>query len=141
MAWRIVLVLVLSLAGVAQTPLNSSAAPPKCFGREATIVGTNGRDTLNGTAGADVIVAKGGRDFVYGKGGDDLICLGSGRRGRGVYDDVVESAFGGRGNDKIDGGPDDDAIDGEAGADLLLGGGAEDTVLGNDGDDVIKGGW
>ncbi|HEX5984156.1 MAG TPA: hypothetical protein VFY69_08120 [Solirubrobacterales bacterium] len=53
--------------------------PPRCFGREATIVGTPGSDRLVGTHRRDVIVARGGRDTVYGRGGNDLICGGGGR--------------------------------------------------------------
>jgi RTX calcium-binding nonapeptide repeat (4 copies) len=42
------------------------AAPPTCDGRVATIVGTEGNDTINGTAGRDVIVGLGGDDTIYG---------------------------------------------------------------------------
>ena len=40
------------------------AAPPKCDGRLATIVGTDGNDVIRGTAGPDVIVAGAGHDDV-----------------------------------------------------------------------------
>ena len=75
------------------------AAVPKCDGRPATIVGTNGNDTIKGTPGADVIVAKGGKDKVDGRGGADRICGGGGN-------DIIK---GSRGNDRLfgDGGTDD----------------------------------
>src|SRR5437667_6067444 len=50
-----------------------AGAPPLCDGRRATIVGTNGDDTLEGTPGRDVIAALGGNDVVYGLGQNDLI--------------------------------------------------------------------
>ena len=52
----------------------AAQAPPKCLGKPATIVGTNGNDTLNGTAGPDVIVGRAGNDTIRGRGRNDLIC-------------------------------------------------------------------
>jgi Ca2+-binding RTX toxin-like protein len=63
----------------------------KCFGRTATIVGTNGADDLVGTPGNDVIAARRGDDTVWGLRGHDRICGGRG-------DDVLG---GSRGNDEL----------------------------------------
>lgn len=48
-------------------------ARPKCYGKVATIVGTERDDKIVGTAGADVIVGRGGMDRIYGGGGNDVI--------------------------------------------------------------------
>jgi Ca2+-binding RTX toxin-like protein len=96
------------------------AKTPKCFGKKATIVGTNGDDNdfdttdgtgsglsvIQGTKKADVIVGKGGDDIIVGFGGNDLICGGKG-------DDRI---IGLGGSDKMDGGgsaknPGSDQID------------------------------
>lgn len=61
--------------------VTSSAASnpwPTCLGEPATIVGTDGNDTLNGTSGDDVIVGLGGDDVITSGGGYDLICGGDG---------------------------------------------------------------
>ena len=58
-------------------PASSNAAAVSCHGRVATIVGTNGADTLRGTPGADVMVGLDGRDRIFGFGGNDLIWSGS----------------------------------------------------------------
>jgi hypothetical protein len=54
------------------------AAPLRCQGIEATIVGTGARDDLTGTRGRDVIVGLGGWDRIDGLGGDDVVCGGTG---------------------------------------------------------------
>ena len=60
----------------------------------------------------------------------------------------VESAIGGRGNDRLsgdgrdnqlEGGPGDDAVRGRGGRDVVLGGAGDDRVAGDDGDDVVWG--
>lgn len=78
------------------TPLSApaQAAAPTCFGRPATIVGTNGNDSIDGTKLPDVIASLGGDDRVHALAGDDLICGGDGN-------DVM---FDGYGTDAIDGG-------------------------------------
>jgi Ca2+-binding RTX toxin-like protein len=85
--------------------------PPLCHGFRATIVGTNGDDTLTGTPGRDVIAALGGNDVVYGLGQNDVICLGDGNdiAWGGAGDDTLS---GGGGNDFVDGGPGNDTMDG-----------------------------
>lgn len=66
-----------------------------CLGEPATIVRTEGNDTLVGTPGRDVIVALGGNDPVQALGGDDKVCGGDGN-------DFLD---GGTGTDEGDGGP------------------------------------
>jgi hypothetical protein len=60
----------------------AASAALRCFGKRATIVGTN-RDErrpveLKGTRGNDVIIGLGGIDYIDARGGDDLICAGGG---------------------------------------------------------------
>lgn len=75
-------------------------APTKCFGRPATIRGTQQTDVLRGSQGADVILASKGDDWVFGRGGNDRLC-------------------GGAGTDVVDGGPEDyDRLHGGRGHDL-----------------------
>lgn len=109
---------------------NSDPEPPRCQGRAATIVGTNGDDELHGTPKPDVIWAGPGDDVVHGLGGNDRVCAGPG-------DAVV---YGGRGNDRIFGGPGEDRLYGGHGDDLILGGGGDDFVHGGLGIDVLRGG-
>jgi Ca2+-binding RTX toxin-like protein len=99
----------------------SSAAAPKCFGKKATIIGTNKADALKGTARADVIVGLGGNDTIRSLNGTDLIC-------------------GGSGNDEVYGGAGRDRIQGAAGNDRLLGEGGNDDLWGQEGDDSFNGG-
>ena len=82
-----------------------------CHGRQATIVGTPGPETLKGTNGPDVIQANGGKDTVQGLGGNDILC-------------------GARGKDRIKGGKGKDILIGGANADLLLGGPGNDRLFG-----------
>ena len=76
------------------------AATWRCFGRQATIVGTPRPEVITGTARADVIVGRGGNDRIAGLSGSDRIC-------------------GGGGNDTIDGGAGDDRLTGDYGFDRL----------------------
>jgi Ca2+-binding RTX toxin-like protein len=96
-------------------------SPPKCQGKDATIVGSEGADQLQGTALADVIVGLGGADNIVAKGKNDIVCAGSGK-------DVVS---GGRGNDRLNG---------EGGSDILRGGPGKDTEKGGPGRDTLIGG-
>lgn len=74
--------------------------PPKCEGRTATVVGTEGKDTIQGSEFKDVIAGLGGKDTLAGLEGRDRIC-------------------GGDGPDTILGGPEDDRCDGGKGRDDL----------------------
>jgi Ca2+-binding RTX toxin-like protein len=104
---------------------------PRCHGRRAQIVGTDGNDVLIGTPGRDVIWAGPGNDLIYGELGNDLICGGGG-------DDIIH---GGRGNDEVYGGAGSDQVNGDLGDDKVVGGpGAHDDVAGDLGIDVVNGG-
>jgi len=76
------LAVVLVAAGGAWAGGSSLAAvaaeePPTCFGMPATIIGTDGDDTLTGTPGNDVIVGLEGRDVIDAtSGGSDRVCAG-----------------------------------------------------------------
>ncbi len=112
---------VLVGAFLAATAGSAGAATSKCFGKRATIVGTNKADVLKGTAKADVIVGLGGNDTVRSLNGSDLVC-------------------GGSGNDKLHGGAGYDRIQGAAGNDQLFGEGGNDDLWGQEGDDSLNGG-
>jgi Ca2+-binding RTX toxin-like protein len=104
------------------------ATTPTCFGVAATIVGTDGPDTLTGQPGvADVIYGGLGNDTIAGGGaypqpGDpsDLICGGPG----------ADSLSDGPGNDKLNGGDGNDTLE--------VSGYGDDLLQGNAGDDYIK---
>lgn len=118
-------------ASLALVPAVATAAAPsndKCFGKAATIIGTNASETLWGTGGQDVIKAYGGDDTIYGLGGNDLICAGSG-------DDKV---FAGKGNDKVWGAGGDDVAFGGDGNDLMFGVWGNDTFFGGAGTDTSR---
>jgi uncharacterized delta-60 repeat protein len=137
--------------------VNPGTKVPRCLGRKATIIGTDGRDRLKGTPKADVIVGLGGRDTIKGGGGKDRICAGagndtvdggggsdrvSGRSGKdrlagGTGNDGISA---GSGNDRVSGGAGKDRILGGAGKDVLSGGGGNDTIRGQGGRDKLKGG-
>jgi len=112
------------------TGLVEPAQAAGCFGKRATIVGTNGKDRLVGTQGSDVILGLGGNDRIFGRGGKDLICAGSGN-------DVVNALTG---KDRVNAGSGDDYLDGWSSNDLLLGGGGDDLLFGGPGNDELVGG-
>jgi hypothetical protein len=95
--------------------------PLGCNSLVATIVGTDGNDSLTGTSGDDVIVGLEGNDKINGKGGNDTIC-------------------GNEGNDRLTGGDGDDDLFGDDGNDQLKGDNGEDTLTGGDGNDTLNGG-
>jgi Ca2+-binding RTX toxin-like protein len=103
------------------------AAPQKCHGRPATIVGTKGADNLFGTRGRDVMVGKAGDDFILPRGGNDLVCAG----------DDSDVIHGGKGNDKVLGGEGDDTLVGNAGIDELRGQTDVDVLFGDAGNDQL----
>ncbi|HEY2333873.1 MAG TPA: calcium-binding protein [Solirubrobacterales bacterium] len=117
---------------IAAAPASEEEEVPRCHGRRATIVGTEGDDVLQGTPGRDVIWGGGGDDAISGSLGNDLLCGGPGA-------DVIH---GGRGNDVVDGGAGDgDRVYGDLGDDKLLGGsGNYDEVAGGLGIDTLNGG-
>ncbi len=116
----------------------------RCNGRNATIIGSAGRDTITGTPGNDVIVALGGNDRVRGGGGNDIICGGAGKDklyGQGGNDYLSGGAGrdlldGGNNNDKLYGGKSRDSLRGRGGSDLLVGGSGGDSLDGGRGRDA-----
>ena len=103
-------------------PASASAAPPRCFGVRATIVGTGRADVLVGTDRRDVIVGKGGADTIKGKGRADLVCAGGG-------------------GDEVKGGDGIDLLFGNGGGDRLIGGpGSFNQIVPGPGDDFVNGG-
>ncbi|MEA2364099.1 MAG: hypothetical protein QOD71_3244 [Thermoleophilaceae bacterium] len=111
----------------------------RCFGKRATIVGTQRADRLKGTRRADVIVSLGGNDRVSGGGGNDLICAGSGND-RVSGGSGKDKEAGGSGNDSLDGGSGNDTLKGDAGKDLLSGGAGKDGLSGGSQRDRCVGG-
>jgi Ca2+-binding RTX toxin-like protein len=111
---------------------NDALEAPRCHGRLAKIVGTEGPDFLRGTPSRDVIWGGGGDDTILGSLGNDLICGGRG----------ADLIHGGRGNDEADGGAgDSDQVNGDLGDDKVLGGaGNDDEVAGDLGIDIVNGG-
>ena len=76
---RLAVLVAVSLAVVASLPGSGGAGSPvTCYSRAATIVGTEGPETLTGTGGNDVIAGLGGDDTINGNGGRDFICPGDG---------------------------------------------------------------
>jgi Ca2+-binding RTX toxin-like protein len=84
----------------------------------ATILGTNGNDTLNGGAADDVILGLDGADSVLGGDGNDTL-------------------YGGAGSDTLLGGLGGDYLQGDIGADFLFGGTGNDVYV-VDSDDAVS---
>lgn len=106
---------------------------PTCFGKPATIVGSNASNRISGTGHDDVIVAGAGNDVIEASGqgnnhGRDLICAGKGK----------DQIFGNADAEKISGGPGNDKISGGHGNDLIVG---DNVGNGPTGRDHIEGGF
>jgi hypothetical protein len=150
--FRLATAVVLVSASV--VPMSALAeASPTCFGRPATIVGTDGDDVIRGTDGSDVIVAGAGADLIRGRAGNDFICAGDNpwRPNQSIEDpyEWTDRVFAGDGDDTVDGGPSANEIHGGNGRDILFAGGdlplyylCQD-VSGGAGNDVLYGsaGW
>ena len=144
------LVLTLVFSGL-WLPLPASAGIT-CFGRPATIVGTDGAEEwLVGTDESDVIVGLGGSDEIDGRGGDDFICGNSGSDGISggpgadrIHGNAGHDFYGGDdpGSDVVFGGFGDDYFgeDYSSSDDKYTGGPGDDFFLGEAGDDIIYGG-
>lgn len=121
--------LLLALAAasltVASAPTATAAAPPRCHGHAATIVGTNASEYLAGTPGRDVIVARGGNDRIRAGGGNDVVCAGKG----------ADLLWGGPGNDRLHG--QGDRVFADQGGPGIAG----DTLRGGPGDDLLDAGF
>ncbi len=127
-----VLIAVFAVSLGIGAPQAEEEETPRCHGRRAKIIGTDGPDFLRGTPGRDVIWGGDGNDTILGSLGNDLLCGGPG----------ADLIHGGRGNDVVDGGAgDDDQVIGDLGDDKLLGGpGNSDEVAGSLGIDTLSGG-
>ncbi|HYU59994.1 MAG TPA: S8 family serine peptidase [Solirubrobacterales bacterium] len=113
----------------AQFGLSPPGGGQQCFGEPATMVGTEGADTLRATNGPDVVVSLGGDDVVRGLRGNDLACGGDG----------ADKVVAGSGKDKADGGPGRDKLIGGKGNDRLVGGDDKDKCIGGSGHDHANG--
>lgn len=104
--------------------------PPRCLSRDATMIGTGGRDRVVGSAADDVIVTGASADRVKGRGGDDVIC---GEKG-------ADTLIGGGGEDRLGGGSVGDALRGGPAGDRILGASGQDLLAGGRGSDVARAG-
>lgn len=138
---------LVAFATVFSAPITIMAHPAlagySCKGHTATIVGTQGNDTITGreSEGADVIVTLGGDDRIYAGGGDDIVCsqagddMVNGMRGK----DLIDAGYG---NDVVGGGYDSDVLYLGSGSDVYDGDASGsvnhlDTIYGQDGRDKI----
>ena len=94
-----------------------------------SLLGGDGKDTINGQAGNDTIDGGDGADSITGGTGDDSL----------IGEDGNDTITGDAGNDIIAGGNHQDSIDGGAGNDTIDSGQSNDVVNGGDGDDFING--
>ena len=133
--------------------------------RSVQIAGGAGDDDINGSENDDMLSGDAGADQIRGMGGNDLIFfdaadLASGKLVEGnegidtayavgstpvslkLIDHTFESAYGGSGNDRLDGtGIDDDLpIHGGQGNDTIVGGNGDDDLSGDEGNDVVSAG-
>ncbi len=95
----LIIFFILSVLSQKTYPKPSNAA---CYGKAATIVGTDGDDIIDGTPNDDVIAGKEGNDVIDGLSGNDIICGDNG-------DDTIS---GGDGFDILIGGEGDDNLNG-----------------------------
>jgi Ca2+-binding RTX toxin-like protein len=125
------------------TPAAAQTTEATCQSAPATVVGTEGSDSLVGTPDRDVFQLFGsqpgqgtGDDRAWGQAGNDLMCGGkgpdvmTGMRGRDLL-------FGQGGNDDLDGSDGADHIWAGSGDDDLNGGLGDDRVLGGRGNDTL----
>ncbi|MBY0461352.1 MAG: hypothetical protein K2V38_28885 [Gemmataceae bacterium] len=97
-------------------------------------VGFSPNLTVSGGAGNDVInIGDSPNATAYGDDGDDVVNIGGGTG-------TTARAFGGNGDDQLNGGDEDDSFDGGDGRDVILGGKGNDTLLGGAGNDLLAGG-
>jgi Ca2+-binding RTX toxin-like protein len=126
-------------------PNGNARSRPTCFGKPATIVGTNHHDVIKGRPGKDVIAALGGQDVIKAPNtrvnhGKDVVCGGAG-------DDKITGnnernvLIGEQGNDVIKGGPGNDLIVGDNAnpKGSVSGGTSRDTLNGTGGKDFLVG--
>lgn len=125
----LILLGVTSLAALALPATAAQAAPPLCWGKPATIVGTPGPDHLVGQSGV--------ADVIWGGGGDDVITGGAYYSDDAVPGRAADLLCGEAGNDYVYGGPGPDKLNGGDGDDSVDGAYGNDTVQGNAGNDEL----
>ncbi|WP_374764480.1 beta strand repeat-containing protein [Yunchengibacter salinarum] len=125
--------------------------------RDDTLTGSNGDDTIRGADGNDILRGLDGEDDLYGREGDDALFGGSGAddlRGDGGNDTLSgeegdDHLSGGRGNDLLItgrgrasafGGDGNDTVDGSLATEggFLSGGDGSDRILGSAQSDFIR---
>lgn len=114
-----------------------------------TVVGGAGRDTINGDSGDDLLIGWRGADTIAGGSGNDIL-YGDDFGFNGIAgDDVLrggagnDTLYGGARSDRLEGGDDSDSLYGGLGGDTLLGGAGDDLLVGDDagtsGNDILSG--
>jgi Ca2+-binding RTX toxin-like protein len=108
----------------------------------------SGNDTLIGRGGDDIIFDYRGGDSIVGGDGNDLLLTREIAFGSFVsYDysqDLLDTYFGGAGNDRLYGSLKDDVFwgddfDSEAGSDYIEGDSGDDSIFGLSGSDTLEG--
>lgn len=99
--------------------------------------GGSGNNLMTGGKMGDVFLTGSGQDEVYGGGGGDIIIANADTNGWG---NNFLQAWGGKGNDKIQGADGHDWLNGEDGRDAIRGGGGDDYASGGLGNDRVFGG-
>jgi Ca2+-binding RTX toxin-like protein len=127
---RFALVSALTLLVAGWPGSASAAAPTRCLGLQASMVGTQGNDRIVGTPGNDVIAAGEGDDHIDARRGNDVVCAGTG----------ADEVHGGGGADVLHGESGEDQLFGEGDADDLVGGRNADLLVAGDGADALFGG-
>ena len=110
----------------------------------ASLVGTDGNDTLEGTVDNDTILGGAGSDNIKGSGGADWIEGGDETAYEWEGDNIEggpgnDTILGGAGRDYLYGNTGNDSLDGGAGNDYLqsISGEGNDTLNGGDGNDTL----
>lgn len=107
-----------TLSELPTSPPTGGGGSASCDGQTATIVGTDGPDSIFAPDSNDVIVGLGGDDVIVGQGGNDVICGNDGNDD--IQGDFVANRGFQHGNDRVFGGSGDDFF------------AMQDTVRGND---------
>jgi hypothetical protein len=141
-------VAAVAIVALSLVPVGDARGRPECFGKTATIVGTNGSDVIDKklTAGTDVVAAEGGDDVIAAEhtrrnNGEDIYC-GGGGHDRITGNNKANTLIGGPGHDKVKAGPGNDLVvgdnanpegseTGKTGRDHLNGAGDKDFVVGD----------
>jgi hypothetical protein len=137
-----------ALTALVLASTGSARGGATCFGKPATIKGTNGSDDISKklTPGKDVVAAKGGNDVIEASSnrnnhGKDIIC-GDGGNDEITGNNEKNVLIGGPGNDTVKGAPGNDKIvgdnanpkgseSGKTGKDDLNGTGGKDFMVGD----------